>query len=225
MKFDGPAASFTIDGQAIKAGANPVFAKTNGKWAVATGQPAGLRKVHGLQGPIEDAFTEGFLAVRGTGQPWNDAVQSYTGQRFDSFRSEFAKWMRGDIRVKDDRSVTASDIANYNLVLFGDPGSNAMIAKVLGGLPIQWSKSDITVGAEKFPAADHALVLIYPNPLNPQKYVVLNTGQTFSANRITSGTESVFFPRLGDYAVLTTGGVTKTAGFFDESWGIRESKK
>ena len=126
--------------------------------------------------------------------------------------------MRGDIRVKDDRSLSAADIANYNLMLFGDPGSNSVIAKIIDRLPIQWTKSDITVGSQKFPTADHALVLIYPNPLNPQKYVVLNTGQTFSANRITSGTESVFFPRLGDWAVLTTGGQVKTAGFFDEAW-------
>jgi pimeloyl-ACP methyl ester carboxylesterase len=221
VKFDVPAASFTIDGQTLKAGANPVFQKTNGKWAVATGAPGGLRKVHRLQGPIEDAFTDGFLAVRGSGQPWNAAVHNYVNHRFDSFRSEFAKWMRGDIRVKDDKSVSAADIANYNLVLFGDPGSNVMIAKVLAGLPIQWTKNDIIVGTQKFSTADHALVLIYPNPLNPQKYVVLNTGQTFSANRITSGTEAVFFPRLGDYAVLTTGGAVKTAGFFDESWKLK----
>ena len=222
LRLDVPAASFTIDGQTIKAGANPTFAKTNGKWAVATGKPGGLHKVHRLQGPIEDAFTDGFLVVRGSGQPWNDAVNSYVNSRFDSFRSEFAKWMRGDIRVKDDKSVTPADIANYNLVLFGDPGSNVLMAKVLGGLPIQWTKSEITVGSQKFPTADHALVLIYPNPLNPQKYVVLNTGQTFSANRITSGTEAVFFPRLGDYAVLTTGGATKTAGYFDEAWKLKQ---
>jgi hypothetical protein len=221
IRFDVPAASFTIDGQSIKAGANPTFAKTNGKWAVANGRPAGLHKVHGMQGPIEDAFTDAFLVVRGSGQPWNQSVQSYTNQRLDSFRSEFAKWMRGDVRVKNDSSVTASDIANYNLVLFGDPGSNSLIAKVVGGLPIQWTRSEIVVGAQKFPTADHALVLIYPNPLNPQKYVVLNTGQTFSANRITSGTEAVFFPRLGDYAVLTTGGQTKVAGFFDEQWKVK----
>lgn len=222
VKFDVPAATFTIDGQTLKAGANPVFQKTNGRWAVATGAPSGLRKVHRLQGPIEDAFTDGFLAVRGSGQPWNAAVHNYVNHRFDSFRSEFAKWMRGDIRVKDDKSVSAADIANYNLVLFGDPGSNVMIAKVLAGLPIQWTKNDITVGAQRFATADHALVLVYPNPLNPQKYVVLNTGQTFSANRITSGTEAVFFPRLGDYAVLTTGGAVKTAGFFDEAWKLKQ---
>ncbi len=141
VKFDVPAASFTIDGQTIKAGASPTFEKANGKWAVATGQPAGLRKVHRLQGPIEDAFTDAFLVVRGSGQPWNDSVQSYTNQRFDSFNSEFAKWMRGDIRVKSDSAVSASDIANYNLVLFGDPGSNSLIAKVVGSLPIQWTRT------------------------------------------------------------------------------------
>jgi hypothetical protein len=48
-----------------------------------------------------------------------------------------------------------------------------------------------------------------------------NTGQTFSANRVTSGTEAVFFPRLGDWAVLTTGGEVKTAGFFDETWKLK----
>ncbi|MEO5740977.1 MAG: prolyl oligopeptidase family serine peptidase [Vicinamibacterales bacterium] len=222
LRFDVPAASFTIDGQTIKTGLNPTFAKANGKWAVATGRPSGLHKVNRLQGPIEDAFTDAFLVVRGTGQPWNDGVHNYVNSRFDSFRSEFAKWMRGDIRVKDDKSVSAADIANYNLVLFGDPASNALITKVIGGLPVQWTKSEIIVGGQKYPTADHALVLIYPNPLNPQKYVVLNTGQTFSANRITSGTEAVFFPRLGDYAVLTTGGVTKTAGFFDESWRLKQ---
>jgi hypothetical protein len=221
VRFDVPAAAFTIDGQTIKAGANATLAKTNGKWAVATSRPAGLYKVHRLQGPIEDAFTDAFLAVRGSGQPWHPTVQSSIDQRLDSFRSEFAKWMRGDIRVKSDTSVSAGDIANYNLVLFGDPGSNSLIAKLIGRLPIQWTKSDVVVGSQRFPAADHAVVLIYPNPLNPQKYVVLNTGQTFSANRITSGTEAVFFPRLGDWAVLTAGGEVKAAGFFDETWKLK----
>jgi pimeloyl-ACP methyl ester carboxylesterase len=116
LKLDVPAASFTIDGQMVKAGANPTFEKSSGKWTVASGKTAGLRKIHGLQGPIEDAFRDGFLVVRGTGKPWNDAVHGYASRRFDTFRSEFAKWMRGDIRVKDDTGVSASDIANNHLV-------------------------------------------------------------------------------------------------------------
>ena len=101
--------------------------------------------------------------------------------------------MRGDIRVKTDSAVSAADIANYNLVLFGDPGSNSLIAKVVGGLPIQWTKGNHRRRAEISGRRSRARADL-PNPLNPQKYVVLNTGQTFSANRITSGTESVFFP-------------------------------
>jgi hypothetical protein len=205
----------------LKAGPNPSFEKVGGKWTVAAGGPTGLRKVHGLQGPIEDAFRDGFLAVRGTGQAWNGAAHDYAGQRLDTFKSEFAKWMRGDIRVKEDSGVSASDIAKYNLVLFGDPGSNSVLAKVIGKLPIQWARSEITVGSQRFPSAGHVVVMIYPNPLNPQRYVVLNTGTTFSANRILSGTESVFFPRLGDYAVLATSGEVKVAGLFDEGWKLK----
>ena len=156
------------------------------------------------------------------GQPWNEAAHNYASQRFDSFKSEFAKWMRGDIRVKSDKAVSASDIANYNLVLFGDPGQqqrdrqgDRQVAD-----PVD-PRARSSVGSQKFSAGDHALVMVYPNPLNPQSYVVLNTGHTFSANRITSGTESVFFPRLGDYAVLTTAGEVKVAGFFDEGWKIK----
>lgn len=233
IKFDAPAASFVIDGQTIKAGANSAFEKAGGTWAVANGRPAGLRKTHALQGPIDDAFHEGFLAVRGTGLPWNAAAQQYADKRFDAHKADFAKWMRGDIRVKDDKDVSASDIANYNLILFGDPGSNSLIAKVIGKLPVQWTRSEITVGSQRFPAAGHALVLIYPNPLNPQKYVVVNSGHTYNAHRVLAGSESMFFPRIGDYAVvgtdlaamagLTPVGDVKISGFFDERWRLKGS--
>ncbi len=221
LKFAAPAASYTIDGQTLNAGANPTLDKINGKWAVASEKTTGLRKLHGMQGPIEDALRDRFLVVRGTGQPWNAPVTEYAQKRFDLFKSQFAKWMRGDIRVKDDTAVTANDIASSNLVLFGDPGSNTLIAKIAAKLPIQWSRTDITVGSQKFSATDHALVLVYPNPLNPQRYVVLNTGHTFDADRNAAGSESTFYPRLGDYAVLSTDGSVSVAGIFDENWRLK----
>ena len=231
--FTGPAASYTLDGQSLTAGANPAFDKANGKWTVASGKPAGLRKVHGLQGPIDDAFRDSFIAVRGTGQPWNAAAQDYAQKRLDMLKGDFSKWMRGDIRLKDDTAVSAGDIASSNLILFGDPGSNSLIAKVIGKLPVQWTRTEITVGSQKFPAADNALVLIYPNPLNPQKYVVINSGHTFNLDRVLAGSESMFFPRIGDYAVvhadpaamkgLTPVGDTKLSGFFNESWQLKKS--
>jgi hypothetical protein len=231
LKFDARPSTFVIDGQQIKGGTNPTFEKTGGKWAVATGHVAGLRKTHGLQGPIDDAFHEAFLAVRGTGQPWNPAAQQYADKRLDAHKADFAKWMRGDVRVKDDKDVSAADIANYNLILFGDPASNSLIAKVIAKLPVQWTRNEIVVGPQKYSAADHALVMIYPNPLNPQKYVVLNSGHTYNADRNLAGSESMFFPRIGDYAVVATDltamaglapvGRVKVSGFFDENWKLK----
>jgi len=221
LSFAAAAASYTIDGQELKAGANPTFDKRSGKWTIARGRPAGLRKTHGLQGPIDDAFMEGFLAVRGTGQPWNAAIQAYARGKLDTLTREFAKWVRGDIRVKDDSAVTPADIARYNLILFGDPGSNGLIAKVMASLPVQWTQSEITVGSQTFPSAGRALVLIYPNPLNPERYVVINSGHTFTVDRIAAETESMFFPRLGDYAVVSANGDVALSGFFDESWRLK----
>jgi hypothetical protein len=70
-------------------------------------------------------------------------------------------------------------IANSNLVLWGDPGSNKILARIADKLPVKWEGSTLIVGTQKYPAETHAPILIYPNPLNPNKYVVLNSGFTF----------------------------------------------
>jgi dienelactone hydrolase len=216
LKLAGSGA-FEIDGQKIASGAaDTEFEKKSGKWRVANGA-ASLQKTHGLQGPIDDAFMGPFLCVRPTGDAWNPAAQQYGRQTLDRFTAEFAKWMRGDPRVKDDRDISQSDIGAFNLVLFGDPGSNSLMAQVVGKLPIRWSKTEIAMAGQKFSAADHIPVLIYPNPLNPKRYVVINSGHTFGEKEFR-GTNALLFPRLGDYAVMGTDGAVAVAGLFNESW-------
>jgi hypothetical protein len=224
LQLSGAPAAYTIDGQTLSASANPRFEKVNGKWTPGAAHPAnppGLRKIHGLQGPIDDAFLDSFVVVRGSGPSWNRDADAYAQERFETFRSDFVKWLRGDIRVKDDTAVTANDIADSSLVLFGDPGGNRVTARVMAKLPIKWTEREIAVGEQRFPAAGHVVAMIYPNPLNPRRYVVLNSGLTFDPNRLRSGTESLFFPRLGDYAVIAADGSVKTAGLFDENWQLK----
>jgi len=158
-----------------------------------------------------------FLCVRPTSDAWNRAAAEYGKKSLDVFSADFAKWLRGDVRVKDDRAVSSSDIAEYNLILFGDPGSNSVIAKVLGKLPIRWTKTEIAVAGQKFTAADHIPVLIYPNPLNPKRYVVINSGHTFGEEDFR-GTNALLFPRLGDYSVVAPSGQVAISGFFNENW-------
>lgn len=228
LAFDvPPRAVFTIDGQALEADARPSFEKRNGKWhrlrqgyGGQAGVARNLRKVHGLQGPVDDAFMDAFLCVRPTGVAWNPVAEAWAAKTLDVFRWNFAKWLRGDVRVKDDRTVTASDIADYNLILFGDPGSNSLIARVMAKLPIGWTKSAIAIGSERFNAADHVPVLIYPNPLNPRRYVVINSGHTFGEADFR-GTNAWLYPRLGDYSVLRPDGEIVMSGFFDENWQFK----
>ncbi len=208
-----------LDGQKFSIGKAQSFEKSGGSWK-PTAPSTALRKQHDLQGPIDDAFMERFLCVRPTGKAMSMAATLYARRALEQFSKDFAKYFRGDVPVKDDRAVTEDDIAHSNLVLFGDPGSNSVIARILAKLPLRWSAEAIQLGGQQFSGAENVPVLIYPNPLNPRHYVVLNSGHTFSAADL-KGTNALLYPRLGDYAVVSaSGGIVKTAGLFDENWRL-----
>jgi hypothetical protein len=206
-----------VDGKSFRGG--PVeLEKMHGAWSVAG--KTGLRKRHGLQGPIDDAFMDAFVCVRPTGKPMSAAADEYARRTLDRFMKEFAKYFRGDVLVKDDRSISDADIAQRNLIVFGDPGSNSVIARVLSKLPVRWTAESITVAGKKFSAAEYVPALIYPNPLNPSRYIVIDSGHTFGEADL-KGTNALLYPRLGDYAVLkATDGSTAMAGLFDGAWKV-----
>ena len=130
---------------------------------------AGLHKTHGLQGPIDDAFLDPFLLVRPTGTPWNQAAHQLALKRLERFDQTYARFYRAHPRVKNDTDVTEADFAKYNVVLFGDPGSNRWIGRLAGRLPVKWSRDTVAVGDKSFPAASHLPVMVYPNPIAPSK--------------------------------------------------------
>ncbi len=217
------AQTLSIDGQTLSVKPAPqlTIEKSNGRWAMA--KPVkGLHKIHALQGPIDDAFLSPFLLVRPTGQPWNVAAHEQALRLLARFDRLYAKGLRAHPRVKDDKDVTAEDIAKYNLVLFGDPGSNRWIARIQGKTPLRWSRQQVSLGAQSYPAADHIPALVYPNPLAPNRYVVINSGMTIE-DREYRGEYGM--PRLGDYAILKAKAKEEwpdviAAGLFSETWQL-----
>ena len=208
--------------KSLKAG----LVRINGAWKLGELPSAGLRKVHGLQGPIDDAFMDTFMFVRPTGKPFSELMGKWERDQADYAISEWVHFFRGEPRVKDDTDVTAADIAAGNLVLFGDPSSNAVYRRIAERLPIHWRADGVIVQGEKFDT-NHAPVFIFPNPLNPKKYVVINSGFTFhdqSNNDMQS-------PKLPDWAVvdITKPGnnykylplFVESQGFFDEAWKLK----
>jgi hypothetical protein len=213
-----------------------VVGKLNKKWqylgTIASVALEGKRP--GMQGPIDDAFTTPFLCVRGTGKPWSPAVQAWADASLRRFAYEWRRYFRGDLPIKDDIEVTQADQRRCNLVLFGDPGSNRWIGKVLPKLPIAWTREEVRIGSERYPAALHAPVLICASPMPEAagRYVVLNSGHTFHEKELGS-LNYLLFPRLGDWAVIKVGDTMPKqpseplaeeairAGFFDERWQVR----
>jgi pimeloyl-ACP methyl ester carboxylesterase len=224
------ARKINIDGQSFASAgkAELRFQKSGGSWKES--DDGSLRKRHGLQGPIDDAFLESFLCVRSTGRAANDVAGRYAEETLAVFSDDFARYFRGQVRVKDDTEISASDIAGHHLILFGDPQSNQVLQRVLNKLPLQWDARQLSVGGKHYAAAGHTIAMIYPNPLDPRRYVVLNTGHSFHANEMAA-TNATLFPRFGDYAVLrlrqpmdkTVESEVVTAGYFDENWNLPRS--
>ncbi len=207
------------------------FEKKDGKWSpVEKFDDMVLHKRPGLQGPIDDAFMDSFLMVKPTGKPLNEKVGQWEASEMQHAIKAWRAQFRGEAPVKADDDVTDADIAAHNLVLWGDPSSNKVLAKLADKLPIKWSAEGVQVGKQTFKPDGHALVLIYPNPLNPKRYVVLNSGFTFREYDYLNNARQI--PRLPDYAVIDLAtppnarapGAIATAGFFDEEWKLKEEK-
>jgi pimeloyl-ACP methyl ester carboxylesterase len=219
------ATEIKIDGQVIpvKPASVTVLEKIASQWRVSKDKKwPGLHKTHALQGPIDDAFLSPFLLVRPTGNPWNEEANKHALRMLEHFDRVYAMNYRAHPRIKDDTDVTPADFVMYNVVLFGDPGSNKWIGKTHSKLPLKWTRESVTVAGKAYPASENLPVLAYPNPLNPSRYVVINTGLTISDQDYNA---DYAMPRFGDIAVLKIKDTVQPpeivwAGLFDESWRL-----
>lgn len=244
--------SLNIDGTPILL---PAFKKANevnsvslrkeqGKWVApfkpAAPNPTQLAKTHGLQGPIDDAFMDRFIFVRPTGTPLSEATGKWAEKEMKHAVDHWRKQFRGDAIIKDDTAVTDEDVKTANLVLWGDAQSNKLMGRVAAQLPAKWitkrvvkdgnqvNVTGVVLGDKEYDSATHMPVLIYPNPLNPKKYVVLNSGFTFREYDYLNNARQV--SKLPDYAVVdvTTPpnsrypGKIVRAGFFGEKWELQK---
>ncbi len=203
------------------------FYREGSQWRLGTRPADGLRKTPGLQGPIDDAFMESFIFVRPTGQCASPQVDAWAKAELDRAIEHWRRQFRGEARVKKDVEISDTDIAQSNLVLWGDPAANAVLRRIADKLPIRYANENIEVGQQTFAAEHHAPILIYPNPLNPAKYVVVNSSFTYRDYDYLNNARQV--PKLPDWAVVDVRtppdsrypGKIVAADFFGEQWQVR----
>jgi hypothetical protein len=228
-------AKLVVDGQRIEAPAafsdrsfTAHLRKSGRTWKLAPAADDGsLAKRHGLQGPIDDAFMDSFIMVFPTGRPMNDQVGAWTATERGHAVEHWRRQFRGEPRIKDDHDVTPEDMAANHLILWGDPQRNEVIKRIADKLPIKWGEQSIRVGKESYNAGHHVPVLIYPNPLNPTRYVVINSGFTYREYDYLNNARQT--PKLPDWAIIDISqpitsrapGRVVAAGFFGEKWELK----
>ena len=206
------------------------FVRSEGQWLPdspeITATSTGLRKKPGLQGPIDDAFMDRFIIVRPTGNGWHAGTREWISRELDHAIDHWRLQFRGIPQVVADTALSQSDFMNSNLILFGDPAGNAVLSQILDKLLLEWDRSSVKLGERKFDSASHVPAMIFPNPYNPEKYVVLNTGFTYREYDYLNNARQI--PRLPDYAIYNIqmpGDARRPApvahaGFFTDSWEI-----
>lgn len=228
----------TIDGQVIQPEARVASDRSffceihvqSGVWQVVRNaenrSSPTLAKRPGLQGPIDDAFMDSFLFVAPSTTS-GDAADRWATDEFNHAKVHWRKHFRGDIQSKLDNKLTPDEIEDHHLVAFGDPDSNTLIARLQDELPILWTENEIQVGDQKFDRKTHTVAFIYPNPLNSNRYLVVNSGFTFREYDYLNNARQT--PKLPDWAVFNLNepvsprspGKIVAAGFFNEQWQVK----
>ena len=181
--------------------------------------PRTLRKTAALCGPVKEAYNSRFLVV--TGGP---IEQGPDGERIDLDReravAEWEAFTRSGPRVKRDAQVTKEDVQDSNLILYGTPSTNAKLKEIADKLPIRVTDEGFEFEGKKYSNKEYGLVMVYPNPQNPARLVVVRSGLPYGGglsvnHKLDLLPDFVIFEKGQDYDGSDRAVV---AGFFDENW-------
>ncbi|MBN2527920.1 MAG: prolyl oligopeptidase family serine peptidase [Deltaproteobacteria bacterium] len=201
------------------------FVRHDGHWRPEAFTPSPHTKTAGLSGPIGDAEYDSLLFVYGTKDKWEGTLaKRIIGHLKTPRYGMTVKW-----KVKADVEVTPEDIERYSIVIVGTRAGNALLKRMADKLPIQVKDGAIHMGKKTFNAKRTAASFIYPNPLNPKRYVVVHTGNSREAIFFTAHLPNM----IPDYVIYdasdwgyTEGYVLSedrqvlASGFFDKNWQL-----
>ena len=182
-----------------------------------------LRKTPALCGPVKDAFNRRFAFVVGTsGDAEATQANFKLAQRMQKEWYQFAKAFRS---LTKDTDLTERDIARSNLILFGTPKTNSILARIAkeGRLPVHFTDAGYEILGKTYKASPGTgLMFIYPNPLAPDRYVVVNCGAPYG-DKLGPNHK---YDLLPDYIVYSDepdyddSNAFYCAGFFDGAWQL-----
>lgn len=171
-------------------------------------------------GPASDVFNFPFVVVQGTTGTSDD--KKVSAELTSQFADAWHGYAEGRVQIVRDTEVTAEMIREKNLVLIGSPEANSVVMRIKDSLPFKISRDTIMLpGGKSFHGRHIGLALTYPNPLAPDRYVLIMKGILWGERRA----QNHRFDLLPDFAVFGADAIPAininrfyAAGFFDENW-------
>ena len=171
-----------------------------------------------------DLFFDGLLLVPGTTGSeeegfFNDWV---AGHAAGYFRSRNGGVHRGvimgentvDLPIVRDVDLTDEDRDSHNLLLYGNPSSNAVLGRFAEHLPVEFGDGSVRLNGKLHRGDRVAVFALFPHPRNPQRYVAVHGGTAPDAVCWGSHLDMQLLP---DYLVYAGGDVLDW-GFWDNDW-------
>ncbi|MBC7288571.1 MAG: hypothetical protein H5T86_11135, partial [Armatimonadetes bacterium] len=173
----GDGTRFTVNGRSLRPN------RSDGRWLIfeltpplrLDGFPPPKRK--GLCGPVEEVFDGPFVLVQGTAGNREEDAEIASDVR--TWAAEWDAFADGYPRVVTDTELTDDQIRSYNLVLFGTPQTNSVLARIAPKLPIAIGRGEYRVGEHRFSGKNLGLVMCYPNPIAPDHYIAVYSGPLY----------------------------------------------
>ncbi|MBI2896678.1 MAG: prolyl oligopeptidase family serine peptidase [Deltaproteobacteria bacterium] len=191
--------------------------------------PGPGRKRPGLAGPIHDMQYEPVTFVYGTRDPAQTAINRHIAEKLREVRDNAT----AIYPVVADTDLDPRDVATRSLALIGNPSSNSVLARIQDRLPIRWDGGAIVVGSRRHEGPAIGTMFVYPNPENPERYVLVvggtdAMGTAYSDHLPELVPDWVVFdrgvlPAQGE--VLIADGSLRDAGFFDDEWRLSDAAR
>ncbi len=137
--------------------------------------PAMLQKNDRLPGTMQDFTVTPFAVVIGTISKDPDMVEQ-CNQKATAVITRWREWQKQEPRVFKDTEITEADQARYSLMLIGGPEANKVTASLAEKLPLKIAADQVTIDGKVYAVKDAAVQMIYPNPLNAERYVLIAAG-------------------------------------------------
>lgn len=94
----------------------------------------------------------------------------------------YAKWGTDDDKVSDKQ------LSERNLFCFGGPDMNKFVERIAPDLPITFGKGSFAIGNRTYDQPEQAVMFIHPNPLNPDRMLII---YAFNDLETAAGIETV----------------------------------